>query len=64
MMPSMAELASWPVEVFCEEAVATARSATSVAVPEGEATVIVTVEGALDVVALETVKEKVNVAGP
>jgi hypothetical protein len=56
----MAELASCPVEVFCDDAVAVASGATSVTEP----TVIVTVEGALVSEPFDTVSEKVSVAGP
>jgi hypothetical protein len=64
MTPSIAALASWPVEVFCEDAVAVATNATFVSVPTGAATVIVTVEGALDCEPFDTTSEKVSEAGP
>ena len=64
MTPSMAELASWPVEVFCEDAVAVATNARFVSVPPGAVTVIVTVEGALDCEPFDTTNENVSEAGP
>ena len=64
MTPSMAELASWPVEVFCEDAVAVANNATFVSAPTGAATVMVTVEGALDCEPFDTTNENVSEAGP
>jgi hypothetical protein len=64
MTPSMAELANWPVEGFCDDAVAVASSATFVSAPEPAATVIVTVDGALVSEPLDTVSENVSVAGP
>jgi hypothetical protein len=60
----MAELASWPVEVFCDDAVAVASSATSVSAPEAAATVMVTTEGALDCEPFDTTNENVSEAGP
>ena len=52
------------MELFWEEAVAVAKSATLVPEPAGALTVMVTREGLLVWVPLDTVNEKVSVAGP